>query len=46
MLCNFALTTLSQFTIQVDNALLPALEGERPHLLWQGRSLFKDTRPI
>lgn len=29
MLRNSALTTLSQFAIQVDNAVLPALEGEK-----------------
>lgn len=36
MLRNSALTTLSQFAIQVDNAVLPALEGKRPHLPQQG----------
>ena len=33
MLCNFAPATLSQFAIQVDTAVLPALEvgwGESP----------------
>lgn len=29
MLCNFALATLSQFAIQVDTAVLPALEREK-----------------
>lgn len=46
MLSNFALTTLSQFAIQVDNAVLLALEGKRPHLLQQGHCLLKDARPI
>lgn len=29
MLCNFAPATLSQFAIQVDSDVLPALEGEK-----------------
>lgn len=47
MLCNFAPATLSQFAIQVDTAVLPALEGGKVHqpcckVIWH----HKDTGSI
>lgn len=36
MLCNFAPATLSQFAIQVDTAVLPALGGGEVHQVLQG----------
>lgn len=36
MLCNFAPAILSQFAIQVDTVVLPALEGGKVHQVLQG----------
>lgn len=42
MLCNFTPATLSQFAIQVDTAVLPALERGKVHQVLQGH--FKPER--
>lgn len=47
MLCDFAPATLSQFAIQVDTAVLLALqEGKSLSTVLQGHSHQKDTGPI
>lgn len=46
MLCNFALAALSQFAVQVDPAVLPALEGKKPHQLLKVIFYRKDAGPI
>ena len=46
MLCNFAPATLSQFAIQVDTAVLPALEGGKSIRCCKVILYQKDTSPI